>query len=252
MNPTRNVALVPTDEPNALTEPPRVVSMFERLVADPNVDVEKLERLMAMQERALAYTAKTEYYAAFAQMQGELPTVEEKGTSHNGKFATHEDIVEAVRPVLQRHGFMLSFRTEFPTPASIKVTAVLAHKGGHAEHTEFISGADTSGSKNAIQALGSAQSYAQRYTTRALLNIASREHDDNGATAGTPSGSTPGAPTGFDDWLDDLRACADEGWPKLSGAWNKSKPEYRDWLNKTANGRAAWEALKTKAQKVQR
>jgi hypothetical protein len=45
------------------------------------------------------------------------------------------------------------------------------------------SGPDTSGSKNPIQALGSAVSYLQRYTLLSLAGLATEDQDDDGATA---------------------------------------------------------------------
>src|SRR5688572_10931954 len=105
--------------------------MFERLAKDPAVDVEKLERLIAMQERILAHNAKAEFYADFARMQPTLPTVQERGRTNNGAYATHEDIVEAVRPKLKEFGFALTFRTEFPDATTVKVIGVLAHRSGH-------------------------------------------------------------------------------------------------------------------------
>ena len=39
---------------------------------------------------------------------------------------------------------------------------------------------DTSGSKNSIQALGSAQTYLQRYTLYAILGLASGDADNDG------------------------------------------------------------------------
>src|SRR6185295_6009416 len=50
---------------------------------------------------------------------------------------------------------------------------------GHERTSEFLADADTSGSKNAIQARGSAVSYGHRYTTKDLLNITTREAADD-------------------------------------------------------------------------
>lgn len=225
------------------------VSFFERLLRDPSVDVEKLERLMAMHERGQANAARAEYYADFAQMQGELPTVIERGHTNNGAYARHEDIVEVVRPVLMKHGFILTFRTKFEDK-QVRVTGVLAHRSGHAEETEFVSAPDTSGNKNAIQALGSAQSYGQRYTARALLNIASREEDDDGRATSKPLKDEPAAPAGYDRWLEALQDVAAEGMPAFAKVWNESKEELRSYLAKTAPKLLA--AIRTKAAKAGR
>jgi hypothetical protein len=56
------------------------------------------------------------------------------------------------------------------------------------------------------------------------------------------------APEGFDDWLADLEATADEGTDALQAAWKKSQPFYRKYLTDTQNPK--WEALKGKAAKV--
>lgn len=233
----KEIAMVPADN---------VALMFERLAKDPAVDVEKLERLIAMQERIMRHNAKAEFYADFARMQPELPTVQERGHTNNGAYATHEDIVEAVRPALKDYGFALTFRTDFPDPTTVKVTGVLAHRSGHVEETAFVSKADTSGNKNAIQALGSAQSYGQRYTTRALLNIASREDDRR---AELPSGKPEKpAPDGYDPWLAVLDGVAGGGDAAFEKAWSDSKPEFRKFLIDTAPKLLA--AMRTKARKA--
>lgn len=247
MSAVKQVSLVPVDEPPpALTEP-EALTMIERLARDPNVDVEKLERLIAMQERILDRNNKAAFDAAFAQMQPEIPTVIERGKTDKARYALLEDIVDIVRPILQKHGFSISFRTEWPDKKTVKVIGILTHREGHARESEFLSEADASGSKNAIQGLGSAVSYGHRYTIKDLLNITSKGEDDDGARAANVGKPEP--PDGYDDWLTDLSAVADEGTGKLHKAWNGSKPEYRKYL--TLTNKAAWETLKAKAGKVQ-
>jgi len=58
----------------------------------------------------------------------------------------------------------------------------------------------------------------------------------------------PKAPEGFDDWLIDLEATAENGTDALKAAWSKSQPYMRKYLTDTQN--AKWEALKQKAAKV--
>jgi hypothetical protein len=52
-------------------------------------------------------------------------------------------------------------------------------------------------------------------------------------------------PEGFDDWLIDLTAAADEGEEKLDAAWKASKAQYCDYLTMTDVD--SWEALKARA-----
>jgi hypothetical protein len=245
-------AVVPR-QPESLapaTVPPadNVALMFERLAKDPAVDVEKLERLIAMQERILDRNAKAEYYADFARMQPSLPTVQERGRTNNGAYATHEDIVEAVRPILKQYGFALTFRVAFPDPTTVQVTGVLAHRAGHTEETNFIAKADASGNKNAIQALGSAQHYGQRYTSRALLNIASREDEDDGNAAGPKAKAEKPAPEGYDAWLAVIDGIAANGEAAFEKAWADSTPVHRKFLIDTAPKLLA--GMRTKARKA--
>lgn len=222
--------------------------MVERLASNPNVDVAKLEKLIEMQERILAHNAEAAFNAAFAEMQAEIPTVVERGKTDKGTYAQLEDIVEAIRPVLQRHGFALSHRTEWPDKSTVKVVGILTHREGHSRTSEFLSTADTSGSKNAIQALGSAVAYGRRYTTKDLLNIATRHEDDDGHNSAKAHRPDAVVPEGFDNWLIDLEVVADEGVGRLQAAWNASKPDHRRYL--LATKKTVWETLKKKAAKV--
>jgi len=232
-------ALVPAPPAEPSTDP--MVALIERLATNKDVDVEKLKSILDMQKGILAYQAEAAFNSAFADMQADIPTIIERGVGDkNMRYARLEDIIDGVRPVLSRHGFSLSHRTEWPDAKTVKVVGILTHRSGHARTSEFLSSADSSGSKNAIQALGSAVAYGRRYTTKDLLNIATRGEDDDGARAGdAPKGATP---AGFDDWYDDMQACAEEGTPKLMAAWNKSSKAFQQFL-----GMRRWEELKKRA-----
>lgn len=173
----------------AAPETAAFVSMIERAAMNPDVDVDKMERLLAMQERVMERTARTAYFAALAQMQPDLPVITERGAIKNREqqvqstYARWEDINDAIRPLLAHHGFALSFRTgrEDGCPT---VTGVLSHREGHSEETTMVLPIDSSGSKNNVQGVGSSTSYGKRYTAIALLNITTRGEDDDGKAAG--------------------------------------------------------------------
>lgn len=204
------------------------VTMFERLARDPNVDVEKIERLIAMQERMVANRAKSAFDEAFASMQGVMPVVIEKGRTDKTKYARLEDIQKTVRPTLQQFGFAISFQTEWPETGGVKVIGILTHKDGHQRTSEFMSVADKTGSKNDIQALGSAVSYGRRYTTLDLLNITTSEADDDGRRSAE---KLPEPPAGLDDWLTDWQATADQGFEILNDAWKASNVKFTNYVN---------------------
>lgn len=160
-----------------------IIQVIERAALNPDVDIDKLERLLEMQERVMDRQAMMAYSTAMAAMQTELPSIEERGKTNNGCYATLEDIVDTVRPIMQKHGFAVSFRIQ-TQERGIQVTGVLMHKDGHREETSMLLPADMSGNKNAVQAFGSSTSYGKRYVLSALLNITTRGQDDNGSTAG--------------------------------------------------------------------
>lgn len=243
------MALVEADQPAEMVPAPaggEVTLMFERLARDPNVDVDKLERLISMQERIMRHNAEAAFNQAFVKLQKDIPAIRESKAGDSGKwhYAPLEDIVNVVRPILSRHGFTLSHKTEFPDPKSVKVIGILTHEQGHARQSEFLSAADPSGSKNAIQALGSSVSYGKRYTVKDLLLIVTSEEDDDGASS--ERHKVGEAPAGYEDWQINMESVADEGWPKLSGAFSRSSEEYRNRATRT-DGRW-WNKVKAKAE----
>lgn len=225
-----------------------VMGIIERLASNPDFDTAKLEKLIELHERTQANAARAEFFAAFAEMQAEIPAIERKGRGDKGaRYAKDEDIQAALRPILQRHGFMLSFATSFVDGGKVSIVGKLAHRAGHVETSEFVSAADTSGSKNAIQALGSTQTYGKRYTTIALLNITGTdEHaDDDGAATGRSKVTDP---AGFEGQFTDLEIVSEDGTAALNAAWKKLPEPFRQHVFQ--HYRREWEAMKAKAARV--
>ena len=174
--------------PAVHSEAGAIIAMIERAATNPAVDIDKMERLFKMHGEVIARDAKTAYARALAAMQPELPVIERRGTiglSKNGNnpmYARWEDINDAIRPVLARHGFAITFRVG-QQESRINVTGVLSHRDGHSEETTMSLPIDTGAGRNAVQAVGSSTSYGKRYTAAALLNLTSRGEDDDAKTA---------------------------------------------------------------------
>lgn len=168
---------------NALAAPvSSILEVISRAASDPAVDIDKLERLMQMQERMQARQAAQQFAEDLSQMQTELPSIGERGNAANRyTYALWEDINAAIKPVMARFGFALSFRTDFSD--GIAVTGVLTHLSGHSEQTTIKLPADNSGNKPAVQAVASSVSYGKRYTAGALLNLTSHGEDDDAFAA---------------------------------------------------------------------
>lgn len=181
-----NNAIVERQEqaPVAVTsESATMLQVIQSMATNPACDIEKLERLMAMHERMQSKNAQTEFNAALASMQCDIPSIAERGEGHNKKtYATLEDINDVIKPIMQRYGFAMSFKVEH-TAAGINVTGILMHRAGHREETTMLLPSDTSGGKNAVQAVASSVSYGKRYVMCAMLNISTRGEDDDGYAA---------------------------------------------------------------------
>ena len=90
------------------------MAIISRAATDPSCDIDKLERLMAMHERLQSKAAETAFNAAMAQMQADMQTVEEGAVNkHTGNtYANLDDINKAVKPVMQKHGFAVTFKVD--------------------------------------------------------------------------------------------------------------------------------------------
>lgn len=164
-----------------------IMAVISRAAADPSCDIDKLERLMAMHERMQARDAEAEFNAAMAAMQSDIPSIAERGAivvngQKRSDYATFEDINDVIKPIMQTHGFAITFKVE-NVAAGLSVTGILMHRAGHRESTTMLLPLDTSGSKNAVQAVGSSTSYGKRYVMSALLNLTTRGEDDDGHAA---------------------------------------------------------------------
>lgn len=165
-----------------------------RIAVESGADVEKLEKLMDLQERWEAKEARRAFFAAMSQFQASAPELEKNasvdykagGGRTSYRFAALPHIVGQIREPLQECG--LSYRFEIRrNEGGLTVACIVTHTGGHSERTEMNAPPDTTGSKNAIQASGSTVTYLQRYTLLAALGLVTGDQDDDGATAGAPA-----------------------------------------------------------------
>lgn len=162
-----------------------MIAMIERVAMDPAASIEKLERMMDMRDRLQAEAAKMAFAGAFAAASAEFPSIPLNGKGDKNKaYALLKDIINYTRPILSAHGLALSFGVE-SHPDRVIVTAELMHVLGHSKTTSMELPKDQSGSKNAVQAVGSSQTYGQRYTAQAILGLSlGDDTDDDGRATG--------------------------------------------------------------------
>jgi hypothetical protein len=152
-----------------------------------DLDIEKLERLLAMKERWDKEQARKAFLNSLSEFQNDCPDLRktkrvffetQKGATEY-YYAPLSDIDRQIKKLMKDNG--LSKRWEIKDGGDkIRVVCIIAHSDGHSEQTEMEAMADVSGSKNAIQARGSAIEYMKRYTLIGALGITTADSDIDG------------------------------------------------------------------------
>jgi hypothetical protein len=186
MTDEKTTALATSPAPQATS----LLNFVAQAVSDPNVDVGKLRALLEMQREIVADEAKSLFNAALRRCQQEMPRVSKLGVIEMGAkgsmpFARWEDIDTALRPIMERHGFSLSFDMEPKEGGGAVVSATLHHEAGHAKTVSMPLALDSGAGRNNLQAMGSTLSYGKRYCTEMLFNIVRVGGDDDGKRGGT-------------------------------------------------------------------
>jgi hypothetical protein len=180
-----------TEVQGAAEPPATLLAAILQLARDPSVDVNKLRELLAMQERLEARQAEAAFNTALHAAQTDMPRVPKNGRVRLGDgkggydFATWEDMDTALRPIMQRHGFSLSFDTTQRDGGGMVVTGRLLHVNGHSKTASMPLALDTGAGRNNLQAGGSSLSYGKRYVAEMLFNIVRIGSDDDGRIGGT-------------------------------------------------------------------
>jgi hypothetical protein len=147
-----------------------------------NADLDKLEKLLTLQERWEANEARKAYHKAMAQFKADPPKIDKDKTVAYGNtrynHASLANVTDKIGSALSKYGLSASWTTK--QNGAILVTCRITHVNGHSEETTLSAAADSSGAKNSIQAIGSTITYLERYTLLALTGLATYEQDDDG------------------------------------------------------------------------
>lgn len=172
-----------------------LMKVIERAATDPSFDIDKLSKLLDVRERWEAAEARKAFTAAMAEFKANPPQIVKdkhvqfqtsKGVTAYD-HATLGNVCGAIVKRLAEHG--ISHRWDIAqNEGRIKVTAILTHLRGHSESVSLHSAPEDSGTKNAIQSVGSAITYLQRYSLLAAVGLAAEDDmpDDDGRGSGKP------------------------------------------------------------------
>lgn len=150
---------------------------------EKGLDTQSLKELMDLKERYDRDLARKAFFRAFTEFQAHCPdlrktkAVEFGNTKYN--YAPLADITRQIGKVLRDNA--ISYRWEIKDDSeTINVSCLVSHVDGHTETTTMSAKADTSGSKNPIQARGSAIEYLKRYTLIGALGLSTADSDIDG------------------------------------------------------------------------
>jgi hypothetical protein len=160
-----------------------------------NVGVVKT--LCELKEREEKRRGEQEFAAAFAKLQTETPKIAaQKAVPDNSgnvryKFAPYEDIMRAVRPLLSKYGFAVTYDQDI-ADGRVIVTCTLLHTGGHSRSNKFACRIGSGPPKaSEAQGDGAATTYAKRFALCAALGITIETDDSDGRNEGDLATITP-------------------------------------------------------------
>lgn len=112
--------------------------------------------------------------------EGTVPLTKAGLSGATAKFATFPDVIEHVRPILNKHGLALSQPVK-PAQGGVCVITRVLHESGQSYGDE---GTFIPAAKHDPMGYGSAMSYAKRYGVLSLLGVATDDDDGAAALAG--------------------------------------------------------------------
>ena len=183
-----STAVAPVADKHAPAAPAITPMQMLQIAVEQNADLDKLTKLMDLQERWEAGQARKAFTAALTAFKADPPRIAKnrhvKFRTQKGEteyhHATLDQVVDVVGQALSKHGLSHTWTSDQQDTGMVKVTCRLTHNLGHSEEVTLRAMPDDSGGKNGIQAIGSTVTYLQRYTLLAATGLATADMDDDG------------------------------------------------------------------------
>ena len=221
-------------ETRAPAETP-VASMFqvlERAATNPDVDVEKMERIYQMVERAEDRAASQAFNAAMVEVQKKVMPIHKSQWNPQTKsnYADLASIATQVNDIFTGEGFFLMFsQGECPKEGHIRVLCDIGHTSGHtvqryADVPISVEGIGGKRMMTDVHGTGSSFTYGRRYLTVMLANLPTPDNDGNGnqqTRAANAESADPDSRV-----IKQLQGCKDRN--ALQQCWKSLKPSERN------------------------
>ena len=111
-----------------------------------------------------------------AQQEFANPKKDTKG--HHYKYATLDQVIDCVVPVLNTHGIMLTQNHVASEPGTVGLSTTLIHESGQFIESTMTIPMEGNKSMIACQQYGSASTYARRYAIQSAAGLCAEADDD--------------------------------------------------------------------------
>ena len=174
-----------------------------RIALESGADLDRLERLMKMQQEWEAQQARKAYVAAIATFKKNPPKIlkdkrvlftSQKGTT-DYMHATLGGVTQPIIEGLAAVGISHRWDVQQPDGGMIQVTCILTHDAGHSESVTMRAGRDDTGGKNNIQQVASTITYLERYTLLSITGLATHDMPDDDGAGSEPPAEKPATRT---------------------------------------------------------
>lgn len=226
----------------AIYEAPAVESegaSLVRLAIEKNLDVDKLERLVALKVDEDKRRAERAFFEAMAEFQKRCPLIDKgktvdyvtrSGVRVHYKHAELKHIQRAIGPICADLGFSY-YWTHEERDGKLTETCILSHIAGHSRSSSFtIPIANNNPGMSDQQKPAAAQTFAQRYSLIAVFGLITSDPDTDAEEAG-------GGETVTQDQADTLRALAEEVGVKVERILKAAKVERLEDVKASQYGR---------------
>ena len=115
---------------------------------------------------------------AFIKAQAELTDPVKDTQAYGYKYATLDQILQIVRPVLSQHGLGVMQHLTGGDNGHVRVKTVIIHESGQTLESTMSMPVTTKKGMSAEQSVGTAISYARRYALQSCLGLMAEEDTD--------------------------------------------------------------------------
>jgi hypothetical protein len=167
------------------------LSAIERMVKDPEVDVNKLEALLRMQREFEDRAAERAFNQSMRECQREIKPIwkNKAGEGNKYRYADLEYIDGEISDIVYKHGFSCTYDNPEVKGSDVSVKCTVLHTGGHSRDYSLSGQLDVAGpkggaTKTPIQGLGSTVSFLRRYLKAMIFDLVFKNEDKDGRAAG--------------------------------------------------------------------